>query len=132
MRPVHWVGSTRNDVRSLPEDVRQEVGFTLWVAQQGERAMNVVPMVGFGGANVLEVVVDDDGDTYRDIYTVRFAKAVYVLHVFKKKEKRGIATPHADLVLIRQRLKAADMHYRAKYETEKVARKGRSHEHGQR
>src|SRR5436190_9167487 len=105
MRPVHWMGSTRDDLRELSEDVRQEVGFSLWVAQQGDRAANVVPMVGFGGANVLEVMIDDDGNTYRAIYTIRFAKAIYVLHVFKKKAKRGIATPYADMSLIRKRLK---------------------------
>lgn len=132
MRPVHWIGSTFDDVREFPEDVRREVGFSLWAAQQGAKAANVVPMVGFGGASVLEAVIDEDGDTYRAVYTIRFAKAVYVLHAFKKKAKRGIATPYADLTLIRKRLKTAERHYRATYETDEVARRETGHEHGQR
>ena|ERR1700731_1427553 len=108
MRPVHWIGSTLDDVKELPEDVRREVGFSLWVAQQGHKAVNAVPMVGFGGASVLEVIIDEEGDTYRAIYTVRFPEAIYVLHAFKKKAKRGSSTPQADMGLIRKRLKTAE------------------------
>lgn len=73
-------------------------------------------MVGFGSAKVVEVVVDDDGNTYRAIYTVKFGKAVYVLHAFQKKSKRGIATPKLELDLIKRRLKTAEQHYKATYE----------------
>jgi phage-related protein len=66
---------------------------------------------GFAGAGVLEIVDDHDGDTYRAVYTVRFAGAVYVLHAFQKKSKRGIATPKAELDLIKQRLKRAREDY---------------------
>jgi phage-related protein len=62
---------------------------------------------GFGGAGVLEIVDDFDGDTYRAVYTVRFAGAVYVLHAFQKKSRRGIATPKAELDLIERRLRRA-------------------------
>ena len=65
-------------------------------------------MQGFQGASVVEIVEDDDGSTYRAVYTVRFRDAVYVLHAFQKKSKKGVATPKADVDLIKQRLKAAD------------------------
>jgi phage-related protein len=66
---------------------------------------------GFRGAGVLEIVDDFDGDTYRAVYTVRFAGAVYVLHAFQKKSKRGIATPKTESNLIEQRLKRAKEDY---------------------
>lgn len=56
---------------------------------------------------MLEDVDDHDGDTYRTVYTVRFAETVYVLHAFQKKSKRGIATPKHDIDLIRDRLEVA-------------------------
>jgi phage-related protein len=74
-------------------------------------AGSAVPLRGFGDASVLEVVDDFDGDTFRAVYTVRFATAVYVLHAFQKKSKRGIATPKAELNLIEQRLKRAREDY---------------------
>jgi phage-related protein len=123
MKPLHWVSSTKKDVLAFPEDVRQEVGYTLYLAQMGDKGLNAVPMVGFGGASVLEVVIDDDGNTYRAVYTVKFAKAVYVLHAFQKKAARGIATPQRDMDLIRSRLRLATEHYADTYE--KVERKER-------
>lgn len=65
-------------------------------------------MRGFGSAAVLEVVEDWDRSTYRAVYTVRFERVVFVLHMFQKKSKRGAATPKADLDLIRDRLKVAE------------------------
>ncbi len=56
---------------------------------------------------MLEVVEDDSGGTYRAVYTVKFEEAVFVLHCFQKKSKRGIATPKQDLDIIRARLKEA-------------------------
>lgn len=105
LKPLRWVGSSYDDLLALPEAVRREFGYTLFVAQNGEKAGGVKPLKGFGG--VLEVVEDYDGDTYRAVYTVRFASAVYVLHAFQKKSKSGIKTPKKDLDLIEARLKAA-------------------------
>jgi len=109
-KPVRWIGSSREDLRGLPQVVRNRVGGALWDAQIGGKAPFVKPMKGFGGG-VLEVVEDFDGDAYRAVYTVRFAAAVYVLHVFQKKSKRGIATPKRDLDLIKQRLRRAEEDY---------------------
>jgi phage-related protein len=70
--------------------------------------LDAKPLRGFGGAGVLEVVEDHDGDTYRAVYTVRLAGRVYVLHAFQKKSKSGIATPRAEINLIKARLKRAE------------------------
>jgi phage-related protein len=125
-KPLHWVGSSRKDVLEFPDDVRSEVGYTLWLAQLGDKGINAIPMVGFGSAKVLEVVIDDAGGTYRAVYTVKFAKAVYVLHAFQKKAKHGIATPQSDLNLIKRRLNGAEEHYKLHYEAKE--RKDRRHD----
>ena len=113
MKPLFWIGSSRNDLCEFPEDVRREAGFSLHLAQKGDKALNAVPMTGFGSAKVLEVVIDNRGNTYRAVYTVKFAKAVYVLHAFQKKSRKGIATPKPDIDLIRRRLAAAEHDYTA-------------------
>lgn len=107
VKPVRWIGSSRDDLRTFPEPVRLRVGGALWEAQTGGKAGWAKPLKGFGGAGVLEVVDDHDGDTYRAVYTVRFAGVVYVLHAFQKKSKHGIATPKHEIALIEQRLKRA-------------------------
>jgi phage-related protein len=110
-KPVRWVGSSKDDLSAFPQEVRRRVGGALWDAQLGLKAPFAKPLRGFGGGGVLEVVDDYDGDTYRAVYTVRFAGAVYMLHAFKKKSKRGIATPKAELDLIKQRFKRAREDY---------------------
>jgi phage-related protein len=110
-KPVRWVGGSKEDLSAFPVDVRLRVGGALWEAQIGGKAPYAKPLKGFGGAGVLEIVDDFDGDTFRAVYTVRFAKAVYVLHAFQKKSKRGVATPKAELDLIGQRLKRAEEDY---------------------
>jgi phage-related protein len=104
-------GSSKRDLSGFPHEVRWQIGGALWQAQRGGKAPGARPLKGFGGAGVLEVVSDFDGDTFRAVYTVRFAGAVYVLHAFQKKFRRGIATPKADLELIRQRLRQAKEDY---------------------
>jgi len=85
----------------------------LYVAQLGDTAPDAKPLKGFGGAGVLELVEDYRGDTFRAVYTVRLAASIYVLHVFQKKSKRGIATPQKEIELIRARLEWAEqMHFR--------------------
>ena len=96
-KPLFWVGSSIEDLREFPEDVKQAFGYALYLAQMGRKAPHAKPLKGFGGAGVLEIVEDHVGDTYRTIYTVRFADAVYVLHTFQKKSKKGIATPKKEI-----------------------------------
>ena len=91
----------------MPDDVIDVFGFALHLAQAGKKHDQAKPLKGFGGAGVLEVVEDHLGDTYRAVYTVKIADAVYVLHCFQKKSKQGIETPKHDMDLIRERLKAA-------------------------
>ena len=110
-RPLEWVGSTKADIKRFPEAVREVVGYALFQAQVGLKHQSAKPLKGLAG-NVLEVISRHDGDTFRAVYTVRFRTAVYVLHVFQKKAKRGIATPESEIDLIKRRLRAAERHYR--------------------
>lgn len=118
-KPVLWVGSSKDDLSEFPEEVRRRVGGALWEAQAGRKAPYAKPLKGFGDAGVLEIVDDFAGDTFRAVYTVRFAKAVYVLHAFQKKSKRGVATPKGELDLIGQRLKRAKEDYEQWSKSEK-------------
>lgn len=111
-KPVAWIGSSYKDYRSFPDPVQDGMGYALFLAQTGKMHSDAKPLKGFGGAGVLEVVDDDQGDTYRAVYTVKFAEAVYVLHAFQKKSKQGRKTPPQDMEMIRRRLKAAEEHHR--------------------
>jgi phage-related protein len=108
---LHWVGSSKDDFCSFPKEAMKQMGFALYVAQTGEKHFSAKPLKGFGGAGVLEVVEDYEGNTYRAVYTVKFSNAVYVLHAFQKKSKRGIKTPHQEIELIKARLKLAQQDY---------------------
>lgn len=110
-RPLEWVGSTKADIKRIPEAVREVVGYALFQAQVGLKQQSAKPLKGLAG-NVLEVISRHDGDTFRAVCTVRFRTAVYVLHVFQKKAKRGIATPESEIDLIKRRLRAAERDYR--------------------
>lgn len=105
---LEWIGSSYKDLIALPPDVQRFFGFALSLAQAGDRHDTAKILKGFGGAGVLEIVENDVGGTYRAVYTVRFAQAVFVLHCFQKKSKRGIATPKEDMDVIRARLKVAE------------------------
>jgi phage-related protein len=117
-KPLLWCGSTLEELSEFPDDVKRVLGFALRMAQKGSKHPDAKPLRGFGGASVLEVVEDHDGDTYRAVYTVKYADAVYVLHVFKKKSKRGVKTPKHDIDLIKQRLRDVEQQ-RAKASKEK-------------
>jgi phage-related protein len=118
-KPVHWMGSSRKDIRDFPEDARRDIGYALSFAQNGEKHPSAKPLKGFKGAGVLEIVEDDQGDTYRAVYTVRFVEVIYVLHAFKKKSKSGIRTPKHELDLIDRRLKAAELDYQQRLKEKK-------------
>lgn len=107
-KPLEWIGSSYRDLLALPDDVRRHFGFALSLAQAGDKHDDAKVLKGFGGAGVLEVVEDDAGGTYRAVYTVKFAEAVFVLHCFQKKSKRGIATPKEDMDIVHARLRVAE------------------------
>jgi phage-related protein len=107
-RPLEWVGSSHKDLMALPPDVRRLFGYALSLAQAGDQHDAAKVLKGFGGAGVLEVVENNVGGTYRAVYTVKFVEAVFVLHCFQKKSKRGVATPKEDVDIVRARLRAAE------------------------
>lgn len=106
-RPLLWVASSRKDYAAFPPEVQEVFGFELFLAQTGQHAPSAKTLKGLG-AGVVELVEDFDTDAYRAVYAVRFETAVYVLHCFKKKSKRGIKTPQSDIDLIRRRLRDAE------------------------
>ena len=110
-KPLHWISSSRKDMRGLPVTVRRGFGLSFFAVQLGETPPASKPLKGFSGAGVLELIEDTKGSTYRAVYTVRFRDAIYVLHVFQKKSKHGIATPRHEIDLIRERLKLAQENY---------------------
>lgn len=113
-RPLVWLGSSRKDVRAFPRPIKREIGVALYAAQQGETDPAAKPLKGFGGGLVLEIVAEARDGTWRAVYTVRFQEAIYVLHAFQKKSRRGIATPKHDLDVIKQRLAEAERRHRAR------------------
>lgn len=107
LKPLRFMGGSKADLSAFPDAVRQDMGHSLFVAQQGSRAPNVKTLHGFGGASVVEIVEDFDGNAYRCVYTTLIAQAIYVLHAFQKKSKRGHETPKHEMELVRARLRDA-------------------------
>lgn len=110
-KPVVWIASSHEDLVNFPTEVKKRIGQAIFAAQLGDKHPDAKVLQGFGGAGVLEITEDFDGDTYRGVYTVRFAGVVYVLHCFEKKSKHGIKTPKKEMDLIRERLRRAEDHY---------------------
>jgi phage-related protein len=106
--PLEFIGTSRDDLSGFPDEVKAYIGFALRVAQTGGKHPDAKPLKGFGGAGVLEIVSDFDGDTFRAVYTVKIKGVIYVLHAFQKKSKKGIATPKAEIDKIKRRLKDAE------------------------
>jgi phage-related protein len=112
-KPLFWIGSSAKDLSKFPREVIRSIGFALSAAQFGQKSDDAKPMHGFGGAGVLEIVEDFKSDTYRAVYTVRFRGAIYVLHCYQKKSKKGDETPKTDMELIKSRLQDAQAEYEA-------------------
>ncbi len=104
-----WVGSSLDDLKCFPEDVKDLVGFALHYAQDGDKHPDA-KMLNKGklqGKGIYEIIDDYDGDTYRAVYTIELKERIYVLHSFQKKSKKGKETPQADIKLILSRYKDA-------------------------
>ncbi len=114
-KPLHWVASSKRDLMSFDAAVIDDIGYALGVVQLGGTPGSAKAWKG-DGAGVFEIVEDHRGDTFRAVYTVRFARAIYVLHCFQKKSPTGIKTAKTDVELIRARLKLAQADYEARYE----------------
>jgi phage-related protein len=119
-KPLDFIGSSRGDLRRFPKEVRIVIGTALNSAQLGGKHPAAKPLKGFGSAGVLEVVDDFDGDTYRAVYTVKFAEIVYVLHAFQKKSRKGVETPKNEIDLIRRRYQSAIAAYEASRATRQL------------
>jgi phage-related protein len=106
LKDLFWLGNTKSDLSQCEGEVKEAVGFALYQVQLGLKPLAAKPLKGhkFKGAKILEIVTDFDGDTWRTVYTVEFKEAVYVVHFFQKKSKKGIATPQSEINLIKQRL----------------------------
>lgn len=110
-RKLEWVGSSKDDLREMPVTVRRSFGSGLFEVQLGGMPENAKPLRGFGGAHVPELIESDEAGTFRAVYTVKFAGAIYVLHCFQKKSHRGISTDKQDMELVKARLKVAAADY---------------------
>ena len=113
-KPLHWVGSSKKDLVALPAEVVDDFGYALGAVQMGAMPASAKPWKG-EGSGVLELVESLRGNTFRAVYTVRFAQAVYVLHCFQKKSPDGKRTAQTDIDLIHERLKVAEQHYKEHY-----------------
>jgi phage-related protein len=113
-KPLHWVGSSKRDLLAFPEQVVDNIGYALGVVQYGGYPPSAKPWKGLG-PGVSEIVEDDSAGTFRAVYTVRFSRAIYVLHAFQKKSPSGVRTARQDIELIAERLKAAKRDYEARY-----------------
>ena len=111
---MFWVGSSRKDLLTFPEAVKDHLGMALSVAQFGGKHPKAKLWKG-EGSGVLEIVEDYSSDTWRAVYTVRFEQAIYVLHVFQKKSPKGIKTARTDVDVVPERLKQAKKDYAERY-----------------
>jgi len=113
-KPLYWLGSSKRDLLEFPEPVKDTIGSALSLAQFGGKHPAAKPWKG-EGPGVLEIVEDHQGDAYRAVYTIRFERAIYVLHAFQKKSPRGIKTARLDVDLVTRRLRAAQQDYEERY-----------------
>src|SRR5271155_3287927 len=118
VRPLLWIASSKRDYSRFPPPVQDNFGFELFLAQTGQHPPSAKPLKGLG-SGIVELVDDFDGDTYRAVYTVRFGDAVYVLHAFKKKSKRGTKTPQSDIDLVKRRLSGVEQAYSERHRKER-------------
>jgi phage-related protein len=114
-RPIHWVGASKKDLLAFPAEVVDDFGYALSVVQHGGAPPSAKPWKG-EGPGIFELVEEYRGDAFRTVYTVRFEKAIYVLHCFQKKSPSGIRTAMQDIHLIHERLKVAQADYEVRYE----------------
>jgi phage-related protein len=105
-KSVVWMGDSLKKVKSFPEEVRRDIGSSLYDAQLGNKPYNAKPFKGVG-RGVFEIVTRFDSDTYRTVYAVQIDDYIYVLHAFQKKSPKGIKTAQKDVELIKQRYKQA-------------------------
>ncbi len=104
MKNLVWLADSRSRLKSFPGGVQDDFGYALYAAQLGEASPKARPLHGLG-SGVMEIVANEQGGTWRAVYTVSIGDSIYVVHAFQKKSKTGIATPTSEMDLVRQRLK---------------------------
>lgn len=112
LKELMWIGSSKKDLISLPDEIIDAFGYGLFTAQKNKLPKNAEILKGFGGAGVIEIKESDAAGTYRAVYTITMPEIVFVLHVFQKKSKEGIKTPKQDIELVKRRLKQAQEMYK--------------------
>lgn len=110
-KPLKWVSGSKRSLDSVPEDVKDVFGAALLDVQYGDTPPSAKPFGEDLPREIWKIVEDFDGNTYRAVYTAAFKDVVYVLDVFVKKSKSGIATPQADKDRVLRRFKAAKKDY---------------------
>jgi phage-related protein len=114
-KPVYWIGNSLKELKKFPDDVKDVMGYAIHLAQIGQKHYKAKVLRGFQGAGIVEMLDDYNTDTYRTVYAVRYAGAVYVLHAFQKKSKTGIETGQQDIDLVNKRLALAEEHWNKTY-----------------
>jgi phage-related protein len=102
VKPVIWMGSSRDDVRQFPETAQGALGFELYRVQCGFDPKDWKPMTSVG-LGVREIRARDEAGIFRMIYLATRPEGVYVLHCFQKKTQR---TSRSDLELATKRFKS--------------------------
>ena len=121
-RELRWIGSSLRDLKRFPDEVQMAMGVALLHAQLGGKHVHAKPLHGFNGGGVVEIVETWGGGSYRAVYTVRYAEAVYILHAFQKKSTSGIKTPSREIDLVRVRLQIAETRHRIEDGTQRGGR----------
>ena len=120
MKRLIWIGSSREDLKKFPNEVQDEMGHGLYLAQTGDRHVHAKTLSGLGSAKIIEIRENDRSGTYRVVYTIEMNDFIFVLHAFQKKSKSGIATPKQEVDLIKRRLKDAKSLYKQLEEENKL------------
>jgi phage-related protein len=117
LKLLRWMGSSKKDLEKFPRKIQKDMGYALFLAQEGNKHEHAKVLKGFGSAGILEVIEYDEAGTYRTIYTLKLEGIVYVLHAFQKKSKRNIETPLSEIELIKKRFKDVEsLHKQSKKE----------------
>ena len=102
LRPVVWMGNSKNNLRDFPDGAQKLLGDELQLIQFGGMPKDAKAFKGVG-SGVLEIALRYASDAYRVVLAVQIGKRIYVLHAFQKKSKKGIETPKRDVDLIKKR-----------------------------
>jgi phage-related protein len=106
MKEIEWIGSSLEDLKKFPDEVKDEVGYALYIVQLGQYSNKIKRLTEIDNG-VMEIVSDFDKNAYRVVYATKIGNTIYVLHSFQKKSKSGISIPKKDKQLIEKRLKDA-------------------------